>query len=51
MAVIECPHCGTQVHVDEPTTVRVGHSASSGKPREWVMQERGEPVHRCPDAA
>ena len=51
MAVIECPHCGAPVHVDEPATVRSGHSAASGKPRQWVMRERGNEIHRCPTAS
>jgi hypothetical protein len=50
MAVIECPHCGTPVRVNEPGTVRCGHTASSGEPREWVMHEGRDVVHRCPDA-
>ena len=51
MAVIECPHCGAPVHVDEPSMVRSGHNASSGKPHEWVMREGGTEVHRCPAAS
>jgi hypothetical protein len=51
MAVIECPHCGAPVQAEEPLTVRSGHSASSGKPREWIMREHGDEIHRCSDAA
>ncbi|MDQ1434657.1 MAG: hypothetical protein QOF59_1473 [Actinomycetota bacterium] len=51
MAVIECPHCGAPVHVDEPSTVRSGHSASAGEPRDWIMREGPDEIHRCPDAA
>jgi hypothetical protein len=36
MAVIEC---------------RSGHSASSGKPREWLMRGPHDEVHRGGDAA
>lgn len=49
MAVIECPHCGASVQTEEPATVRSGHSASSGKPREWIMREAGDEIHRCHD--
>ena len=49
MAEIECPHCGSSVDVEEPGKVRSGHSASSGEPREWVMRELGDEVHRCDD--
>jgi hypothetical protein len=50
MAVIECPHCGASVDVDEPAAVRAGHNASSGEPREWVMREDGEELHACTEA-
>jgi hypothetical protein len=51
MAVIECPHCGASVHIDDQSKVRSGHSAASGQPREWVMRAAGDEVHRCPEAA
>jgi hypothetical protein len=47
MAVIECQHCGQKVETDEPSKVRTGHTASSGMPRQWVMYEGGEELHRC----
>jgi hypothetical protein len=50
MAVIECPHCGAPVHVDNEAKVRTGHSDASGRPREWVIREAGDEVHRCPDS-
>lgn len=49
MAAIECPHCGATVDVTDGRAVRNGHVASSEMPREWVMYERGNEVHRCPD--
>ena len=48
MAVIECQHCGQPVRTIEPSNVRTGHVASSGMPRQWVMYEGGEELHRCP---
>ncbi|MDQ1385073.1 MAG: hypothetical protein QOG65_2452 [Actinomycetota bacterium] len=51
MAVIECPHCGAQVPVEDGASVRSGHSAQSGGPCEWVMREGEEERHRCPDMA
>jgi hypothetical protein len=51
MAVIECPHCGAPVHVDDESMVRSGHSDASGEQRAWVMREAGDEVHRCPDIA
>jgi hypothetical protein len=51
MAVIECPHCGAPVRVDDQSNVRSGHSDASGRPREWVMLENGGEVHRCPEVA
>jgi hypothetical protein len=50
MTVIECGHCGASVSVGDPTAIRSGHNVSSGKPREWVMFERGDEVHRCTDS-
>jgi hypothetical protein len=47
MAVIKCQHCGQSVMSIEPANVRTGHVSSSGMPREWVMYEGGEELHRC----
>ncbi|MDQ1448096.1 MAG: hypothetical protein QOC79_1067 [Actinomycetota bacterium] len=47
MAAIECPHCGSSVEVTDESAIRKGHAASSDKPREWVIYERGNEVHRC----
>jgi hypothetical protein len=49
MIVIQCPHCGAPVLVEKPGSVRVGHSASSGRPREWVLHDGGDEIHRCPE--
>jgi len=48
MAVVRCQHCGDSVKVIEPLNVRAGHDSSSGLPREWVIYEGGEELHRCP---
>jgi hypothetical protein len=47
VAVIACQHCGQPVNAIEPANVRTGHVSSSGMPREWVMYEGGEELHRC----
>ena len=49
MAVIRCQHCGESVQVIEPLNVRTGHASSSEIPREWVIFEGGEQLHRCVD--
>ena len=48
MAVIRCQYCGQSVKAIEPLNGRMGHVASSGMPREWVIHEGGEELHRCP---
>jgi hypothetical protein len=50
MIVIECPHCASPVLVERPASVRFGHSESSGRPREWVLREGGDEIHRCPES-
>jgi hypothetical protein len=47
MAVIECPHCGAPVDAQDPAQVRSGHSATSGRPRQWIMREGSDEIHHC----
>jgi hypothetical protein len=47
MTVIECPHCGTRVELQDDTIVRNGHNQSTQRPREWLILEDGVTVHRC----
>ena len=47
MAVITCAHGGTRVEVTDESAAYNGHAQASGRPREWVIIDRGREVHRC----
>ena len=49
MAVITCPHCGTDVDLGDGRA-RSGHSQASGEARKWVWERDGEVVHTCTES-